>query len=360
MTMNLFIGIGMFIIIFGFIFLVWKLIFKKKEDNLSGSLVAFGLTLISNSFPGLTDNLYQIFFSKSHSNETNYVSLIVGIFILFFGIYLYFEFRNKIYILNIFGNDKKKIQDKNVLKQLKYSDLVVRERELDIVRIFDAGNNINEQIIKYIYEEIKEKTETFISESNDSKRGFTAMASIPLTCLSGTYFSSNEVHIYLEYNRYNNEFNKLEKRKFTTSSYPEINIKNPSESKVEFEEVVISISTTAEINKKDLAQFIGIPIIEIKMESTKDNSITTYSQLTKYALKISKEIERVKQQNGVSTIHLVMATQSCLVLEIGRHIAMNRNRIPTVIVYHYNATNKIRYPFGIIVTEKNKGMLIMP
>lgn len=354
MNMKLVIGLVIFLVIF----LVWKLFFKKKEDNLSASLTASGITLIFQSFPGWWDNLFQTLVNKNYVNGTNYTSLIVGICLLLLGIYLQFELKKKIYILNFFGNDKKRIRDKKVLNKLKYSDMIVRERELDIVRILGTGNDMNEQKAHYICEEIKEKIETFIYESSESKRGFTGMASIPLICLAGTYFASNEVDVYFEYDRYNKEYNKLESRICSKPSYPKIKVNKSYASKSEFEEVVISVSTTAEINKKDLVQFGEIPVIEIKVNSAKDNTISTYNQLMKYALEISEEIERVKQQNRVNIIHLVMATQSCLVLEIGRHIAMNRNRIPTVIVYHYNAANEIRYPFGIIVTEKNKGKLI--
>lgn len=50
-----------------------------------------------------------------------------------------------------------------------------------------------------------------------------------------------------------------------------------------------------------------------------------------------------------------MACQPILCLELGQRFAYEANSIPLIVVYHFKYSEEVKYLFGIIVTEKDKG-----
>lgn len=346
------------------LYLVYKWINdRKKSNNLSDTLILTGIGLITNSFSGWFELLYQGFIDPEYVVSNNILSLVTGFVILSLGIWSKSYFRKRLYVMNMFGPSKKRIRDRLVLKELGYDDLIITEREIDVVRMHESDKRNMYLSLKAIQDEIEEKVKTYIDESKETQRAFTGMSPTPITCLAGTYFLQHEVNIYLEYDRNDKMYKKIKKEKYFNQnkcrSYEELKRIDSLESVKDISEIIISISTTSKIQLNDMRQFENLPVLSFYSESSQDNSLYNYDQIMEYATTVCNSIEEVKESHNIQRIHLLIASQSALVLEIGRLIGMNENRYPEVVVYHYKHSGTFSYPYGLIVNGKNKGQAMI-
>lgn len=350
------------------VFLVLKFKNANKEQTTGGMLIGTGLGLISSSFPNLTDKIFH-FGVKVLANtdtvnvsEVNLISLICGFILILSGIYCSKNIKDRFFVLNILSKDRRLISDRKTIKDLNISDFKLREHQIDVVRMFNDANNITQSSYKYIVEEIEEKAKNFINQSNDFKKAFTGMFSIPFTILAGTYLSATEIDEYFEYNRNISEYYSLKAKKWykKKASYPGLNITTQN-TNIQSKEIVVAVSITKNITDGDLIQFKGKDTLKIGLQNPKDNVIEFREQLGDYAKLIVDTIENLKTTYpNLETVHLVGAIPSCLSIELGRKISLNSNRLPMIISYHFKFGNIPKYNFGIIVTEKDKGKLIKP
>lgn len=338
----------------------------NKEQTTGGVLIGTGLGLITSSFPSLTDKTFNFGVTvltdtnTVNSSEVNLISLICGFILILLGIYYSKNIRDRFFVLNILSKDRKLISDRKTVKELNISDFKLRETQIDVVRMFNDANNITQGSCKYIVEEIEEKTKKFINQSSDFKKAFTGMFSIPFTILVGTYLSATEIDGYLEYNRNKSKYYSLKEKKWYSKKarYPDLNIEI-QDTNIQSKEIVVAISITKNIIDEDLVQFRGKDTLKIGLQNPKDNVIEFREQLNDYTQSILETIENLKTTYlNLETIHLVGAMPSCLSIELGRKISLNRNRLPLIISYHFKFGNTPKYNFGIIVTEKDKGKLI--
>ena len=355
------------VIVFGLIAIIYlKFIDKSKDQTIGGLLFSSGLGLITSSFPTVIDTLTDLvkgFINNSaisNSSNVNFVSLTSGFVLIVLGIYCNKNIKDRFYVLNILSKDRRLINEYKNIKDLKISDFKLRENLIDIVRIFNDANNVTDKSSRYISDEIEEKTTAFINQSTDFKKGFTGMGPIPYTILAGTYLSATEIDEYFEYNRSKGAYYALHKKKWykKSANYNELSIHdvNPSE---QISDVVVAISITRKVEDRDLKQFTGLSIVRIGLNNPKDNAIIYIKQLYDYSQEIIDKMEDLKvKYPNLSTIHLVGAIPSCLSIELGRRISLNRSRLPKIISYHYKYNSDPKYSFGIIVSEDNKGKLV--
>lgn len=354
-------------------FLVLKIKNANKEQTPAGLLIGTGLALITSSFPDFTDKLFNfaetalsyinsVNTTQTNEMDVNIISLICGILLVLLGIYYNLNIKDRFFVLNILSKDRRLITERNNIKDLKIIDFKLREHQIDVVRMFDNANKITVNSCKYIFEEIEEKTKRFISESNDFKKAFTGMFSIPFTILAGTYLSATEIDKYFEYNRNTCKYYSLKEDKWykKIKTYPKLTIETQSNN-IQSKEIVVAVSITKNITDGDLIQFTGKDILKIGLQNPKDNVIEFREQLGDYAKLIVDTIENLKTTYpNLETVHLVGAIPSCLSIELGRKISLISNRLPMIISYHFKFGNIPKYNFGIIVTEKDKGKLIKP
>lgn len=347
-------------------FSIFKIKNVNKEQTTGGMLIATGIALILSSFPSLSDKILTLVekvFTHTNTmdlNSPNYLSLICGLTLILLGVYYNKNINDRFFVLNILSKDRKLISDKKTIKDLNISDLKLREHQIDVVRMFNDANNMTQSSCKYIVEEIEEKTKSFINQSNDFKKAFTGMFSIPFTILAGTYLSATEIDEYFEYNRnkkkyYSLKLKKLYKKK---ENYPSLNITTQN-TNIQATEVIVAISITKNVTDGDLIQFGRKDTIKIELQTTRDNVIECREQLDEYTKLIVDTIENLKPTYpNLKTVHLVGAIPSCLSIELGRRISLNRNRLPQIISYHFKFGSTPKYSFGLIVTETDKGKLI--
>lgn len=347
--------------------LIFKLKKTNKEKNIGGLLISSGIGFIASSFPSFLEKVFsfiiEMFKSQlSEFNNVNYISLLCGIFMVIIGIYYELNIRDRFFILNILSKDKRLINDKQVISDLGLSDFKLREYQIDVVRIFNNADSINSKVSSFITEEIEEKTKQFINQSNDFKRAFTGMFSIPFTILSGTYLSATEINDYFEYNSSTHKFYKLKplSRFIKKNKYQKIKVDNVKDDNTS-QELVVAISITRKVNSSDLLQFNNMKVINIEIPDKRDNVIQYREQLNSYSDFIIDTIENLKcKYSKLNIIHLLGAIPSCLSIELGRRISLRQNRLPKIISYHYKNTSNPKYCFGIIITEHEKGKYIKP
>ena len=100
-------------------------------------------------------------------------------------------------------------------------------------------------------------------------------------------------------------------------------------------------------------------IVKLQLQGATDNIIQSKEQLEEYTNNvIDKIIELENSGLNITKINLIIASQSCLVIEIGKRCA-DDTRLPEIISYQYERQeNNKRYPWGIVINGINKGKLI--
>jgi hypothetical protein len=358
--------IAMLIVTNIIIFVFYRIKNTNKEQTTGGMLIATGVALITSSFPSLSGSIIELLnnllinSNLTSSNSVNFVSLICGFSLIIIGLYYNKNIKDRLFVLNMLSKDKKLISDKKREKDLHISDYKLREHQIDVIRMFNDAENLSQTSCKYITEEIEEKINNFVNQSKDFKKIFTGMFSIPFTILAGTYLSATEIDEYYEYNRNNDKYYYILSKKWNKKkkNYPILNVikqePNPQET-----EVIIAISVTKNVMDTDLVQFSGKDTIKLELQKTDDNVIKFREQLDEYTKLIIKTLEDLKlTYPNLKKVHLVGAIPSCLSIELGRRISLNRNRLPQIISYHFKYGNTPKYSFGLIVTEVEKGKII--
>ena len=342
-----------------------NIINSKSESSTSGAMIATGITLIVTAFPSIIDSLVNLLgFALGTdvitSNGVNGVSIVCGGLLIVFGFIYEKNIRDRIFVLNMFGiYSQFEISEKKNISDLKLSDFKLKEITVDFVDIFKSG--ITESTNEIITKKIEKECLKFVERSRDFKSCYTGMAPIPYTILAGTYLANSKVERYFEYRRSENKYYELAKK--AKRHYPELKKEYPENERLESENIVVSISITRTVQEHDMNQFRDTDVIKLYVDNPEDNLIKSREQLNDYKIKIIDCLEEIKVKYcKVKKIHLLASIPSCISLEIGKMIALNGNRIPQIISYHYVNSETPKYPFGIIVTENfsdnEKGKLV--
>jgi hypothetical protein len=338
---------------------------QKKDEGFAVSLILAGFQLISSSFGTLYDQVKEviILLNSTDVNEslkvhqefskTNWFQVIFGIFMIFFGTQFWKYIKHRLYILNINGYPPPlRIEDR--YQELNLSRFDFKEQEIDIIH--ERKYEMNEDRAKYILELLERKVKSFIEQSRDFEKGYTGIAPIPFVAMAGTWLKKTKFDKYFEYDKKGTETYYILSN---SEEFPELkDWTNYEKLDTNATEVVVAISTTAWITDSHLKQF-NCQVVRLSVDKPKDNTIRSVRQLIEYKNKISEVIDKLpKIFPDLRKIHLVCATQSCLVLEVGKSIEEYRN-IP-IIAYHFDADagEKNYYPWGIVLNGKEKGKFI--
>lgn len=359
------VSIIIFVIIFtiGLIFSIVKINNKNTEDGLNSLILTTGISLISSS---LTDFWNWLFATiallkgkeqlASSTMETNYYTLTIGV--IFIGIYIFLcsKLKNKFCILNINGYDKYNIDEYVNTKKDIYS---YTEREINFIYLY---NNLfkkrhNKEILKCILNQIEDNTKSFKSETNGLKKGYTGIAPIPFIIYAGTFLNRTNIDKYLEFNKKTSKYYELSNKKV---KYPKlINEYKLEDLDKKNNGITLVVSITQQITEEDLSQFKNTNIVKLGIRDKKDNAIYSKKQLEEYTNNVIDTIIKLENSGiNIKKINLILASQSCLAIEIGKRCA-DDTRLPEVISYQYERQeNNNRYPWGIVINGKNKGNFI--
>lgn len=367
---NILIAINvMFVVVMGI-----KLFFAENENDISKTLIMTGSALVCVQIDSWEGLLVRWIAQKASIQLTEYnnsnLSIVVGAILIFLGVIMYGKLRERIYVLNMLGIQKKEISSEKAKKDLKIADYKLKEQVLDIMPVFGDGTEVDERANCYIVEQIYEDVQKFAIKSKEFGGVFTGMAPIPYTVLAGTFLGEADVNRYFEFNRNEGEtYYELKKygwgyfkgmffkRRLKPWDVLECVVQEKDES---VKEIILAISITHNIEDSDLKQFQGLKVVRMNISTPKDNLIEFYEQLNEYKKTIHECVD-VKLREwfpNLEKVHLVASIPSCVSIEIGKIIGMGRNRVMDIIVYHYIYSSSNRYPFGVYVSGNNKGTLV--
>lgn len=338
---------------------------EKVDETFASSLITAGLGFVKSSFgDDLLCKAVMLLQSKNvdeslsimeNLSQTNWVQLAVGMIFLWMGIYFWFHIRHRLYILNINGYfPPVRIEDH--YSSLNLNRFAFKEQEIDIIH--ERIDEIDEEKAKYILDLLKRKVNSFIEQSRDCQKGYTGIAPIPFIAIAGTWLKKTKFDRYFEYDRKNAEtYYELSR----SNKFPELkDLTDYNKLNKNATEVVVAVSTTARIEDWHLKQF-NCEVVRLSVDNPNDNTIRSHKQLIDYKNKISEVIDKLSTNlPNLRRIHLVCATQSNLVLEIGKCIEENRH-VP-IIAYHFNnytgQKQNVYYPWGIVLNGMEKGKFV--
>ncbi|PEF72930.1 2-methylthioadenine synthetase [Bacillus pseudomycoides] len=352
-----------------FLFGAWKAIRaffdQKKEQSISYLIITVGINLIIASFGGkLIDKWFSYYTAVSVNaskeevlknidkvSDLNIPQFVSGGILLALGIYLLYRSNQKSYILNINGYFDNRIE--NHTKDLGLTPFDFKEREIDIIRLHKKG--IDSSTTNEILDIITDKVEKFRNESKTFKRGYTGIAPIPFIMFAGTCFPREKIDDFYEFYKFEDTYKILDDKK---SGYPLLHVTtNINELNERTREVVLTISTTVEISSIHTNQF-NAPIVQLSVNNTDDNIITSKNQLKEYGEIVYETIKAIQLQcPHVETIHILYAGQSCLAFKIGQ-LCCESTRMTKIINYQYIHQSDPKYPWGIVMNGDEKGKYI--
>ncbi len=330
-----------------------KTIFTKNEGkDLPTMLILSGLGIFSSEIDFLMNYINP---DVNVTEVTNNLLYIIGLILVILGIVMnYFE-KKQHHVFNLLGENNKKelIDDDFKVKNIRNG--VIYERSIDfmvVVELQKMNNETNELVNKLISKEAR------IINNYPFRDNIylTSMASIPYTVLFGTYLEDKSNIKYLNYNRFNSEFellpNKVKKKKSL-----KINVEEDfCESKTnDSSEILVSISGTFKVHESDLIDFNLSNRMKISMNVIDENNISSQQEVTNIANEIVNSLINISKE--FDTIHVAAAIPGMLALEIGRVIKNRSNQLEKIVFYHYIAQSKPRYKYGIVVNGENKGKL---
>lgn len=328
---------------------------RNNNKRISEVIVATGITIMLSSFIDL-NQLFFLLLSHLNNEKINYleyakadisyINICIGLFIIIIGIFL--DKIKEIDLLNIFTfSDKRpKINDFNN----------VRENKLDIISLYSVLNDNGGENCRLFFEEFDRKLGTYNLEHKYSKNAYTGIVSIPLALYAGTKLKEIDFKAYYEYNKKTKKYEKLRKK----STVPQINLEYTDESHKNETEIVLAFGITTKIKKEDLIRFQNINkrIYNInRREETRDNEVKSILQLKMYTMKLYDIFyEILKLYPKLKKIHLIISSQSCLVVELGKLID-DRN-LPEIISYQFVYGDIMKYPWGLIINGKEAGKYV--
>lgn len=248
-----------------------------------------------------------------------------------------------------------------LITYIKYND---RDRIINIVGFgnneYWERNNKNVETIdvrNWFNVKDKDKNKYLKKVLNDSDNcvykylasglSYTAIAPIPLVSIIGRHFSKIKINNYYEYLNKSSNVKKLNNSIFFPRLKLEITNKDSSN-----EYALISVSTTANIKKHQIAQFGDCLHYNNYISNPHQNSIYSKKQLFNYCNKIIEQINEISALKEIKRIYIVFATQSPLPFEIGKQL--NDRMAKEVIICHYQNDSCVPYEWGIALNGKNK------
>jgi len=293
-------------------------------------------------------------------SKTDLVLIISGIVLIIFS-YLFYK-----RLINIGGIKLLNIQaySDNNLQNFAKSDYKLNLTEsqyIDLVETWRITNSRGYQHcdfkdnIRNIITKIREQTISFKSSTRASKRAFMGIAPIPFLIYMGSIIPKLKFSEYLEIqNRNGNELIPLD----TTGNikYPPLQIRGDFNSLNKDDEIVVAVSTTAQIEDYNLIQFSNkqIDVRHIYLKEPSHVALVSAEQVNNYAETIIEEILSIRKiKHNLKTVHLICASKPTLVFRLGQLID-NNTQIPVIISYQQTQGEQLEYPWGIYINHCQK------
>ncbi|NFA41580.1 SAVED domain-containing protein [Clostridium botulinum] len=293
-------------------------------------------------------------------SKTDLVLIVSGIVLIILSYLFYKRFINigGIKLLNIQAYSDNSLQN---FEKSEYKLNLTEAEYIDLVETWRITNSRGYQHcdfkddIKNIINKIREQTLAFKSSSRGYKRAFMGIVPIPFLIYMGSIIPKLKFSEYLEIQNRNS--NKLILLDTTgTIKYSPLQIRGDFNNSNKDDEIIIAVSTTAQIGDYNLVQFTNrqIDIRHIYLKEPGHGAIISVDQINNYAETIIEEILSIRRiKHNLKTVHLICASKPSLVFRLGQLID-NNTQLPIIISYQQNQGGQIEYPWGIYINHPQK------
>lgn len=334
-------------------------------------LFYLGVSLITSSIfriEAYIVPMYALSGEKERLSIINYIAdsktdivLIIsgtGLIILSFLFYKKFISLGGIKLLNIQAYSDNSLQN---FEKSEYKLNLVESEYINLIELWniiiskgclhcDFKENIQRAITK-----IREQAIAFKSSSRASERAFTGIAPIPFLIYMGSLIPKMKFSQYLEIqNRNGNKLIPLDTTENT--KYSPLQIRGDFYNSNKEDEIVIAVSTTAQIQDYNLVQFSNkkIDVRHIYLREPGHGALISVEQINNYADTIIDEILSIRRiKHNLKIVHLICASKPSLVFRLGQLID-NNTQLPVIISYQQTQGEQIEYPWGIYINHCQK------
>lgn len=344
---------------------------KTTEESTASSMITSGFLMMTSGVCTINDTVLNICiyilntvlpsFDMQPANKINSLCLMIfGFLLICCGFYFKKTFNEYLYILNMYGMTiQKDIDEVNAISNLKLTKYKIKEQIIDFSQLFNSG--VNSNVNKYICKYIEKNANKFSNKIAEQKKSFfSGMAPVPYTIYTGTFLNNAKISNYFEYSVDNGGhyycLKKAKKREL--NNWENLSLILPQNPNTNATEIVLSISISKKIQASELSQF-STDIVQLNLNTPKDNVIMYLQQLQSYSDKIYKSIQDdiMNTYPNLKTLHITAAIPSCMSIEMGKCISSRTNRIADIVIHHYDRSATPHYPFGVYVNGQNKGKL---
>lgn len=293
-------------------------------------------------------------------SKTDLVLIISGIVLIILSYLFYKKLIDigGIKLLNIQAYSDNSLQN---FEKSEYKLNITESEYIDLVETWRITNSRGyehcdfKDNIRNIINKIREQTLAFKSSSRGYKRAFMGIAPIPFLIYMGSIIPKLKFSEYLEIQNRNG--NKLIPLDTTgTIKYSPLQIRGDFNNSNKDDEIVIAVSTTAQIEDYNLVQFTNkkIDVRHIYLKEPGHGAIISVEQINNYAETIIEEVLSIRRiKHNLKTVHLICASKPSLVFRLGQLID-NNTQLPIIISYQQNQGGQIEYPWGIYINHPQK------
>jgi hypothetical protein len=279
-------------------------------------------------------------------NDNKLVSWVIFIALLIILYVLNIRKKLDLLIINSFENVKYSF---NLLTKIKYN---IVEHKKDLSNNFKISSKDIDEIKNIIVIQDDYISEYNKQSGNNSLNAFFGILQTPLLLRAGYQCGDeNKFYIFHKYRSKNSEKIKILGKK---NSNIELSIVSKS-IKANSKELLVSISSTFEINDNTLQRFnlLEMNFIKFKTDSLGFDVINSINQINKYKRYILEEIRKIMDETEIEKIHFVISSSSAFTFALGQ--SLSKQYFPEIINYHFDGH---KYTWGISIFEYGNNAFI--
>jgi hypothetical protein len=161
---------------------------------------------------------------------------------------------------------------------------------------------------------------------------------VPMTFLTGIVFDDEGKIVVMDWDRTREKWRGLDSgddgQRFQLEGFDSI---------AGVTEVVLAVSASYQVTSENISTTFDVPVVRLTLP---DLNSSHWSQSKQNALAQQLlETAKMLEAKGVTTIHLILASQNSVAFNLGRRY--DKRNLPGVVVYQFEAGAAKKYPWGV-------------
>lgn len=175
-------------------------------------------------------------------------------------------------------------------------------------------------------------------DAQDVTLVYGGLTPVPLTFLTGVIFDDEGRIVVMDWDRTREAWRSLDSRddgqRFRMDGFEDIG--NAAD-------VVLAVSASYQVRPDNIATTFDLPVVRLSLP---DLNSSHWSQAKQNSLAEQfYEAAKLLEAKGVTTVHLLLATQNSVAFSLGRRY--DKKNLPSIIVYQYEPSSEKKYPWGV-------------